>query len=209
MSSRRRRRRPSSQAAPQAPAQAPRRQAPKPAARGGFNPFRQKRFVVIVVLMVVLLPFEFMAINALLEAPPGDRPDTVPALVVSDGTMHDPYVTVPPTSGARAEAAPNPGVYSTELSNLEQVAALAEGTVLVQYSCPPAAAVCAQMIEQLEQIVSEYPDQPVILAPYRAAANAHINLTAWGTLLRLNRVDAELVREFITAWAGAEVDSNG
>lgn len=208
MSSRRRRRRAASDAPRQAPQQAAPRQAPKPAG-GGFNPFRQKRIVVLAVLMVVLIPFEFMAINSLLEGPPGNRPDTVPAVVVPAGSLHDPYLTVPPTSGARAETAPQPGVYTAEIANLEQVAALAEGTVLVQYSCAPAAAICAQMIGQLEEIVDQTSGYPVILAPYPAAATAHIHLTAWGALLRLNEVDAELVREFITAWAGAEVDSAG
>lgn len=209
MSSRRRRRRTAADAPRQAPQQAPRRQAPKPSGGGGFNPFRQKRIVILAVLMVVLIPFEFMAINSLLEGPPGDRPDTAPAVVVSPGSMHDPYLTIPPTSGARAETDPQPGVYTTELTNLEQVAALAEGTVLVQYSCAPTAAICAQMIGQLEEIVDQTSDYPVILAPYRAAATAHVHLTAWGALLRLNQVDAELVREFVTAWAGAEVDSGG
>ena len=209
MSSRRRRRRVASDAPPQASRQAPPRQAPRPAGGGGFNPFKQKRIVVLAVLMVVLIPFEFMAINSLLEGPPGDRPDTVPAVVVPAGSQHDPYLTVPPTSGARSEIAPQPGVYTTEITNLEQVAALAEGTVMVQYSCPPTAALCAQMIGQLEEIIDQTSDYPVILAPYAAAATAHINLTAWGALLRLNEVNAELVREFITAWAGAEVDSDG
>lgn len=209
MSSRRRRRRSTSAPTQQASQPAPRRQAPKPSGGGGFNPFRQKRIVVLAVLMVVLIPFEFMAINSLLEGPPGDRPDTVPAVVVPAGSLHDPYLTVPPTSGARAENAPPVGVYTTELTNLQQVAALAEGTVLVQYSCPPTAATCAQMIEQLGQIVDQTADYPVILAPYRAAANAHVHLTAWGAMLRMNQVDAERVREFITAWAGAEVDSSG
>ncbi len=208
MSSRRRRRRAPADAPRQEPRQAPTRRAPKTGG-GGFNPFRQKRIVVLAVLMVVLIPFEFMAINALLEGPPGDRPDTAPAVVVPAGSLHDPYLTIPPTSGARAETAPPPGVYTTEIANLDQVAALAEGTVLVQYSCAPAATICAQMIEQLEGIVDQASDYPVILAPYRAAATAHIHLTAWGARLRMNEVDAELVREFITAWAGAEVDSNG
>ena len=209
MSSRRRRRRAASDAPQKAPQQAPLRKAPEPAGGGGFNPFRQKRIVVLAVLMVVLIPFEFMAINSLLEGPPGDRPDTVPAVVVPPGSLHDPYLTVPPTSGARAETAPQPGVYTTEIANLDQVAALAEGTVLVQYSCAPTATICAQMIEGLEEIVGQTSDYPVILAPNRAAATAHIHLTAWGALLRLNEVDTELVREFITAWAGAEVDSDG
>lgn len=208
MSSRRRRRRAASDAPRQASQPAPPRKAPKPTG-GGFNPFRQKRIVVLAVLMVVLIPFEFMAINSLLEGPPGNRPDTVPAVVVPPGSLHDPYLTVPPTSGARAETAPQPGVYSTEIANLDQVAALAEGTVLVQYSCAPTGTICAQMIEQLEEIVGQTSDYPVILAPYPAAATAHIHLTAWGAYLRLNEVDAERVREFITAWAGAEVDSNG
>ena len=208
MSSRRRRRRAASDAPRQESRQAP-RQAPKPSGGGGFNPFRQKRIVVLAVLMVVLIPFEFMAINSLLEGPPGNRPDTVPAVVVPAGSLHDPYLTVPPTSGARAETAPQPGVYTAEIANLEQVAALAEGTVLVQYSCAPTAAICAQMVAQLEEIVDQTSDYPVILAPYRAAATAHIHLTAWGALLRMNQVDAELVREFITAWAGAEVDGSG
>ncbi len=205
MSSRRRRRRNASEAAP---SETPRRPGPA-APKQAFNPFRQKRFLFLAVLMVVMLPFEFMALNALLEAPPGATYDTVPALVVAPGSMHDPYLTIPPTSGARAGTAPEPGVYASELSNLQQVAALAEGAVLVQYSCSPEATICAQMIGQLEEIVDEYPDLPVILAPYRAAATAHINLSAWGILLRLNQVDAEQVREFITAWAGAEIDPDG
>ena len=205
MSSRRRRRR---NAEPSTPPETPRRPAPAAPTRA-FNPFKQKRFIALAVLMIVLLPFEWRALNTLLESPPGDSYDAAPALVVPSGSMHDPYLTIPPTSGARAENAPAGGVYTTELSNLDQVAALAEGTVLIQYSCPPGSAICAQMIAQLEEIVDEYPDRPLILAPYRAAANAHINLTAWGILLRLNQVDTEEVRGFIEAWAGAEVDSRG
>ncbi len=208
MSSRRRRRRTSSDAPPPAPTQAQPRRAPKPAAGGGFNPFKQKRIVVLAVLMVVLIPFEFMAINSLLEGPPGERPDTAPEVVVPSGSFHDPYLTIPPTSGARAETAPLPGVYTTEIANLDQVAALAEGTVLIQYSCAPTATLCAQMVGQLEEIVDQTSSYPVILAPYRAAATAHISVTAWGAMLRLNQVDAERVREFITAWAGVGVDGD-
>ncbi len=123
--------------------------------------------------------------------------------------MHDPYLTIPPTSGARAAESPALGIYESELANLDQVAALAEGAVLVQYSCPPAASLCSGIVDELMDIVESYSGQPVILAPYRAAATSHITLTAWGSLLRLNAVDELAVREFIEAFAGAVVDSGG
>ena len=205
MATRRRRRGKTQSRLPVEPAGAPASAAPPP--RAGFNPFRQKRFVILMVLMVVLLPFEFMAINGLLEGPPGNSVDVAATVVVGPDVMHDPYLTIPPTSGARSATAPEPGIYDREISNLDQVAALAEGYVVIGYSCPPAAGLCAGMVDELAEVVDLFPDRPVILAPYRAASGSHISVSAYGTLLTLNQVDGEVLGEFIDAYAGAAVEA--
>ncbi len=205
MATRRRRRGKTQPPLPAQPAGTSAGAAPPP--RVGFNPFRQKRFVILMVLMVVMLPFEFMAINGLLEGPPGNSVDIAPTVVVGPDVMHDPYLTIPPTSGARSATAPEPGIYDREISNLDQVAALAEGYVIIGYSCPAAAGLCAAMVDELAAVVDSFPDSPVILAPYRAASRSHISVSAYGTVLALNQVDREVLGEFINAYAGAAVEA--
>jgi len=110
---------------------------------------------------------------------------------------HEPYNSVPPTSGPHLPYIAPWGVHTKPIANELQVHNLEDGGVVVQYNCE-----CPELAEKLAQIVRRY-DRFVILAPY-PTMKSRIALTAWTRLETLEDFDAGRTERFIKAYRGID-----
>ena len=184
------------------PAKATVESLPPPAKRGkprlGVG---RGRIFLLAFVAVGLLPVEWVIFNRIQTAPPGDDTAIREEVVLDeDWDMHDPYLSIPPTSGARTRESAAGGVYAEPIANEMQVANLAEGGVIIQYSCDRRAEGCEEIVQQLEAIVGGFEGRNVILAPGPAVADAQIAVSAWGKILKMNKVDEEDIVAFVEAY---------
>ncbi len=109
-----------------------------------------------------------------------------------DGAAHEPYRTVPPTSGSHSARVFAPGVYRDPVPEELQIHVLEHGHVLLQYAPgTPAADIAA-----LERIGRRHP-RDVVVAPY-PKLEAGVALTGWQRLQRLPGLDEGAIKDFIT-----------
>ena len=161
----------------------------------------RKRIFLFLFVAVGLLPVEWIIFNRIQSAPPGnDIPVMEEVLLADEWEMHDPYLSIPPTSGARTHTVVAPGTYMSPISNESQVAFLAEAGVIIQYSCDGRAEKCRAIVKKLESLVHDFDGQKLILAPGPAVADSQIAVSAWGKLLKLDAVDTEDIVEFVEAY---------
>ena len=159
------------------------------------------RIFLLAFVAVGLLPVEWIIFNRIQTAPPGDDTAIREELVLDEPwEMHDPYVTIPPTSGARTRVGLEGGVHTEPIANVAQVANLAEGGLIIQYSCDRRAEGCEEIVKRLEAIVGRYAGRNVVLAPGPAVADARIAVTAWGKILKMDSVDEEDIVAFVDAY---------
>lgn len=97
-----------------------------------------------------------------------------------------------PSSGVRA-GGPTCGVTASPVTLQTQVDALAAGIVVVQY----------REEDDVDELARALADRSTraLVAP-NADLDAPVVATAWGRRLRLDRVDRQLLRAFVTAHAG-------
>lgn len=112
------------------------------------------------------------------------------------GAAHEPYNSVPPTSGPHLPWTVAPGVYQEPIAEELQVHTLEHGHILIQY----APATPKDQIGLLEGMARRYP-RDVVLAPY-TKLTAGIALTAWGRIERMEQVSPQRIELFIQAFAG-------
>ncbi|MSP77955.1 MAG: DUF3105 domain-containing protein [Dehalococcoidia bacterium] len=108
------------------------------------------------------------------------------------------YNSVPPTSGPHWPSVLPCGIYDTPIPNEQQVHNLEHGFVVVQYkSSDPA------LVGQLRSIGESIPGYPnyLLMAPYPTMDSA-IAITAWQRLLRMDSLDEQALRSFITTYKG-------
>jgi hypothetical protein len=110
---------------------------------------------------------------------------------------HEPYNSVPPTSGPHLPYIAPWGIHTRPIPDELQVHNLEDGGVLVQYNCE-----CPELVEQLAGIVRRY-DRFVILAPYPKMKH-RIALTAWTRLDTMDEFDAARIERFIKAYRGID-----
>ncbi|MEV6968007.1 DUF3105 domain-containing protein [Hamadaea sp. NPDC051192] len=113
-----------------------------------------------------------------------------------EGAGHDPYRTMPPTSGPHSPRVVTPGVYREPILPELQVHVLEHGHIMLQY----APDVPAADIEKLERIGRKHP-RDVIVAPYPDLGHG-IAVSAWQRLQRLDSLDEKAIVTFITKLAG-------
>jgi hypothetical protein len=113
-----------------------------------------------------------------------------------EGAPHEPYKTLPPTSGPHSARIVAVGVYREPVPEELQVHALEHGHILLQYS----ESVSKEDITALERLGRRYPRDTVV-APY-PALDRGIALTGWQRLQRLDAFDEKAIVNFVTAVAG-------
>ena len=126
--------------------------------------------------------------------------DSVPLLqgvhIASVASRHEPYNSVPPTSGPHVPWTVAPGVYRESIPEELQVHALEHGHVLIQYS----PGTTQEEISTLQKVARLYP-RDVIVAPYPKLRTG-LALTAWGRISKMDHADIREVIAFVGAWAG-------
>lgn len=128
---------------------------------------------------------------------PGEEVETLPAPHIPYiGADHDPYNTVPPTSGPHVPFTVAPGVYREEIAEELQVHALEHGHVLIQY----APGTPSDEVSALEDVARRFPRE-VVVAPYGKLTSG-IALTAWGRIDLLDHVDRDEIDTFVESFAG-------
>lgn len=113
-----------------------------------------------------------------------------------DGAPHDPYRSMPPTSGPHSARVVPPGIYRSPIAEELQVHVLEHGHVLLQY----APDVTAEDVKALERIGRQYP-RDVVVAPYPKLGHG-IALSGWQRLQRLDSLDEDAITEFVTKIPG-------
>lgn len=108
------------------------------------------------------------------------------------GASHPPYGSNPPTSGPHYERPADWGVYPQQLPDETLVHNLEHGGIWISYKD-----VDEETIGRLQQIAARY-SVGVVVAP-RAANDAKIAVASWGRLLKLDRLDENLVVAFVDA----------
>jgi hypothetical protein len=113
-----------------------------------------------------------------------------------EGAPHEPYRTVPPTSGPHSARIVAVGVYREPVPGELQVHALEHGHVFLQYGT----ALSKDGIVALERLGRRFPRDAVV-APH-PALDRGIALTGWQRLQRLDGFDEKAIVRFVTAVAG-------
>ena len=76
------------------------------------------RIILLAFVAVGLLPVEWIIFNRIQTAPPGDDTAIREEVVLdAEWEMHDPYVTIPPTSGARTREGAAGGAHTEPIAN--------------------------------------------------------------------------------------------
>jgi hypothetical protein len=128
---------------------------------------------------------------------------------------HEPYNSLPPTSGTHVGGKANWGISDTPIPDELQLHNLEDGGVMVQYNCTPKKSVedtatpsaqekdqCSKLIEGLASIVKQYPEK-VAMAPY-PKSDTNIALTAWTRIDKFSNFDEERIQKFIKAFKGID-----
>jgi hypothetical protein len=117
----------------------------------------------------------------------------------SPGSPHPPYNSIPPTSGPHVPWLARWGMHRIPIPWEEQVHNLEDGGVIIHYRCDQP---CPETVAALERVVSAYPTQ-VIATPEPRLESAFA-VTAWERLVRLDRFDETVMRQFIDAYRGRD-----
>ena len=159
-------------------------------------------FAFIVSLFIGGLPLQNLFGG---DAPdgPGLRIAELAPVHVAPGDEHEPYTSVPATSGAHFGAPLSPirwGVYDTFLADEVLLHNLEHGYTNVHYDCPEDSEGCTELVQQLTDIVDEAADRggKVILSPY-PDMDARIALTAWTFIDKFDEFDDARISEFVNS----------
>lgn len=152
----------------------------------------------MIVLAFGLIPLQIFVLQRFFDSPPGKAVENVDSLLI-DGidTPHEPYSSIPPTSGAHVASGAAWGIHSDPIPNEAQVANLLEGGVIIQYNCASGTAECAELVDALTAVRERYPDAKIIVAPGPAIADARVALTALNRLEKLKSYRERPVVDFI------------
>ena len=132
------------------------------------------------------------------DRPPGTAIENVDSELIEDiNSPHEPYSSIPPTSGAHVASGAAWGVHSDPIPNEVQVANLLDGGVIVQYNCVAGTAECDQLVSALTAVYERYSGAKIILAPGPAIADARVALTALNRLEKLKSYRERPVVDFI------------
>jgi hypothetical protein len=154
----------------------------------------------MIVVIVGLIPLQVFVLQNLFDRPPGQAIDNVNSELIEDiNTPHEPYSSIPPTSGPHVASGAAWGVHSDPIPNEVQVANLVDGGVIAQYNCVRGTSECADVVDALTAIFERYPEAKLVVAPGPAVADARIALTALNRLEKLESYRERPIVKFIEA----------
>ena len=175
-----------------------------------------KKYTVIGIIITFALMSGYWLINEASKPLPGEF---VPSLgnkhIQNITDSHDPYNSVPPTSGTHLGGKAQWGVSDSPIPDELQLHNLEDGGIMVQYNCTPSANLqnettlsaevqdeCNQLVKNLTSKVKKYSDK-VTMAPY-PKLDSKIALTAWTRIDKFNDFDAQRIEKFINAFRGID-----
>lgn len=175
-----------------------------------------KKYSVIALVGLVLLGGGYWLVKEASKPQPGEFVTSLGNRHLKDmNEAHDPYNSLPPTSGPHLGSHAQWGVSNDPIPDELQIHSLEDGGVMVQYNCTSGkqeqdlatssaqeADECKKLVEQLASIVKKYPDK-VAMAPYPKLDNK-IALTAWTRIDKFNDFDEARIQKFIKAFKGID-----
>jgi len=160
-------------------------------------PRRQRAVLAGIGVVLAAIVVGYFAYRAAANTPGVPMPDQGNRHIPTQETPHEPYNSVPPTSGPHLPYLAPWGVHTRPIAAELQVHNLEDGGVLVQYSCE-----CPELVAKLQAIVRKY-DRHVILAPY-PTMKSRIALTAWTRIDTLEDLDEGRVIRFVERYRGID-----
>jgi len=141
--------------------------------------------------------------------------------VESVDSLHPPYNSDPPTSGAHLKYVAKWDIHAEPIPKELQVHNLEDGGVIIQYNCPKA---CSKLVASLEEIFTRYRKRAndevpehvrqknpylrskyhhLVLAPY-PGMDSKIAMTAWQHIDKFDIYDEQRIVRFINAYIGID-----
>ena len=152
----------------------------------------------MIVIGFGLIPLQIFVLQRFFDSPPGSAVENVDSTLIEDiDTPHEPYSSIPPTSGAHVASGADWGIHSDPIPNEVQVANLLDGGVIIQYNCVRGTAECTELVDALTAVYERYPGAKILLAPGPAVADARVALTALNRLEKLESYRERPVVNFI------------
>ena len=174
-----------------------------------------KKYGIIVAICLVVLAGGYWFIKEAKKPLPGEFvADLGNKHLQSMDEKHDPYNSLPPTSGPHLGGKADWGISENPIPDELQSHNLEDGGVMVQYNCIPGKNqkeatpsameqnTCEKLVADLSAIVKRYSDK-VVLAPY-PKLDTKIALTAWTRIDKFNDFDQERIQKFIKAFKGID-----
>lgn len=160
-----------------------------------------KKYGIYALLCLIVLGGGYLLIQELSKPQPGIFVASLGNKHIQNVTdAHDPYNSIPPTSGTHVGGKAQWGISDTPLPDELQLHNLEDGGVAIQYNCTSVE--CSPLINSLSEIAKKYPDK-VIMAPY-PKLDAKIALTAWTRIDKFNEFDSDRIHKFIKAYRGID-----
>lgn len=159
---------------------------------------------LFVIGAVVVAVAGLMVVLAIMSQQPGESVETLGnEHIASVNAEHEAYNTDPPTSGPHTEEMAPWGVSRGPIADENQIHNLEDGGVVIQYGD----GVEPGKVRALATIAGDY--ERVILAPRTTLPEDQIAVTAWGRIMRLNSVNEDKIRDFITTFEGQDHHAAG
>jgi hypothetical protein len=156
-------------------------------------------FAFIVSLFIGGLPLQDL-IGRNAPDGPGQRIDELIPQHVAPGQEHEPYTSVPATSGshyAQPLAPARWGAHDSILADEVLLHNLEHGYVNLHYNCPDG---CPELVQQLTDIADKATDRggKVLMSPY-PDMDTRIALTAWSFLDQFEVFDEDRIGDFVNS----------
>lgn len=174
-----------------------------------------KKYSIFSLIILLVLVGGYWLIKEATKPQPGQTVADLGNRHLQNATdPHDPYNSVPPTSGPHLNEKAKWGMSDTPIIDELQIHNLEDGGVMVQYNCTSGtkqrdATVsaqkqddCKKLVDDLSNVVKKYSDK-VLLAPY-PKLDTNIALTAWTRIDKFNDFDKERIEKFIKAFRGID-----
>jgi hypothetical protein len=175
-----------------------------------------KKHLVYTSLGLFLLLAGYLLVKELSKPQPGEFLSSLGNKHIQNVTdTHDPYNSIPPTSGTHVGGKANWGISDKVIPDELQLHNLEDGGVGIQYNCTPSIKEqdiatpsagtedeCNNLIDSLTTIAKKYPDK-VFMAPY-PKSDSKIALTAWTRIDKFNDFDQKRIETFIKAFKGID-----
>ncbi|MBP6060790.1 MAG: DUF3105 domain-containing protein [Candidatus Pacebacteria bacterium] len=148
--------------------------------------------VIVVMLSLSSEKDEIKEVDRLSKAPLGEKISEMKSPHVKLGASHEPYNSNPPTSGPHTgNDVAGPGIKEKPVVDEIVVHSLEHGAVVLWYRDD----LKSEDINMLKNIFNEASGKKIMMP--RSNMDTPIALTSWTYLMKLDKVDAEKIKEFI------------